>query len=51
MREWSATFCIKEVTFCIMTAGTIEKHEDETTKHEKKSKLSWWKLWKVINCN
>ena len=40
MREWSATFCIKEVTFCIMTAGNYEKHEDETTKHESKSKLS-----------
>ena len=25
MREWSATFCIKEVTFCIMTAGSHEK--------------------------
>ena len=40
MREWSATFCIMEVTFYIMTAGSHEKHEDETTKHENKSKLS-----------
>ena len=51
MREWSATFCIKEVTFCIMTAGSHEKHEYETTKHEKMSKLSWRKLSMVINCN
>lgn len=29
----------------------MKKHEDETTKHENKSKLSWWKLYEVINCN
>ena len=37
MREWSATFCIKEVTFCIMTAGSHEKARrcnHETRKQE-----------------
>lgn len=29
----------------------MKKHENETMKHEKKSKLSLWKLWEVINCN
>lgn len=29
----------------------MKKHEDETMKYEKKSKLSWRKLSEVINCN
>lgn len=29
----------------------MKKHEDETMKHEKKSKLSWRELLMVINCN
>lgn len=29
----------------------MKKHEYETTKHEKMSKLSWRKLSEVINCN
>lgn len=29
----------------------MKKHEYETTKHEKMSKLSWQELSMVINCN